>query len=94
MMQTERADQLKLQLEETEQKLKEQNIHISSLGSVAEAALQLNGVFEAAQHAADLYLKEAKKRADEEAASIIENAKKEAGSILAQAAANKEEPIS
>ena len=62
---------MRAQQEETEKKLKaaeeklhvllrekeEQVIAIDNAGSIAEAALQLNGVFDAAQKAAGLYLK-------------------------------------
>lgn len=63
--QTERADELQERLEKAEKQLTEQEIKISSLGSVAEASLQLSGVFEAAQIAADKYIEAAKQRADE-----------------------------
>ena len=85
LMQTERADQLEKQLEAAEKQLKEQNIRLSELGSVAEAALQLSGVFEAAQKAVDLYQKEAKLRAEQEASSILKHAEEEAQAILAKA---------
>ena len=75
MMQTERADRLQEKLEETERLLNEKTIRISELGSIAEAALQLNKVFEAAQNAADQYRNEAVERAEREATLIIERAK-------------------
>ncbi len=65
ILQTERADRLQALLEETEEKLHKQEIKISSLGSIAEASLQLSGIFEDAQKAADTYVQEAKKRAKE-----------------------------
>lgn len=74
ILQTERAEKLKSRLEETEKKLNDLNIQISSLGSIAEASLQLHGVFQAAQEAADSYLEAAKKRAEE----IVEKAEKAA----------------
>lgn len=48
--------QLQAHLESAEQKLREREIRISEAGSIAEAALALNGIFEAAQAAADTYL--------------------------------------
>lgn len=63
ILQTERADRLEQELEETRKRLEEHDLRISQLGSIAEASLQLSGIFEAAQKAADLYLDEAKKRA-------------------------------
>ncbi|MDY4970951.1 MAG: DNA repair protein [Lachnospiraceae bacterium] len=56
---------VKQRLEEAEKKLKSRDLVISRAGSIAEAALQLNGVFEAAQKAADQYLANVKKLAGE-----------------------------
>ncbi len=75
--------------------LEERNIAMSSAGSIAEAALKLNGVFEAAQNAADQYLESVKTScadaeklgADAKAESerIINDARKEADRIIAEA---------
>ena len=54
--QTKENDKLKAQLRETEEKLSDKTLKIGSAGSIAQAALQINGVFEAAQRAADQYL--------------------------------------
>lgn len=51
---------LQAQLEQAEQKLREREIRVSQAGSIAEAALALNGIFEAAQTAADDYLRSVK----------------------------------
>lgn len=51
---------LQARLERAEQKLREREIHISEAGSIAEAALAVNGIFEAAQQAADDYLRSVK----------------------------------
>lgn len=51
---------LQARLEYAEQKLQERYIHLSKAGSIAEAALALNGVFEAAQKAADDYVRSVK----------------------------------
>ena len=40
--------------------LKARKIKIENTGSIAEAAMELSGIFEAAQQAADLYLKNVK----------------------------------
>lgn len=80
IMQTERADKLQSKLEESEKKLNDTEIRLTALGSIAEASLQLSGVFEAAQTAADQYLEAAKKRAEE----IEEDAHKKAAQILMQ----------
>ncbi len=73
MIQTERNNELQKQLEDTRRDLESQQIRLSELGSIAEAALQLNGVFEAAQKAANCYLEAAR----EQAARIVEEACRE-----------------
>ena len=83
IVQTGRADKLQAQLEETEKQLNEKNLKITSLGSIAEASLQVEGVFQAAQAAADLYIDAAKKKAKE----IEDIAYKKAAKILEQAQA-------
>lgn len=83
VVQTEKADKLQIRLEEAEKKLNEQDIKMTSLGSIAEASLQLGGVFQAAQQAADMYINAAKKRAEE----IEDDAHKKAAEILIQAQA-------
>ena len=49
-------DTLKAELEDARAALHDRQIRIDNAGSIAEAALQLNGVFEAAQAAAQQYL--------------------------------------
>lgn len=70
MIQTQQNEALR---EENEQ-LRKKQLHLENLGSVAQAALELSGVFEAAQKAADDYLEEAKRRAEE----IVARARMEA----------------
>ena len=85
IVQTGRADRLQARLEEAEKQLNEKDLKMASLGSIAEASLQLGGVFQAAQAAADLYIDAAKKKAEE----IEEAAHKKAAEILAQAQAHR-----
>jgi hypothetical protein len=54
-------EELKKQLREANIKLNDKRIMLDKVGSIAEAALHLNGVFEAAQNAADQYLENVKK---------------------------------
>jgi hypothetical protein len=54
-------EELKKQLREANIKLSDKRIMLDKVGSIAEAALHLNGVFEAAQNAADQYLENVKK---------------------------------
>ena len=57
-------DELKAALEEARQALEDRRIKLNESGSVAEAALRLNGVFEAAQSAADQYTAQMREEAD------------------------------
>lgn len=70
MMQTEENRQLQQEVE----RLRQQQMKLEEMGSVAEASLLLNGVFEAAQKAADDYVNEARDRAQR----IVERARLEA----------------
>lgn len=80
-MQTERSDKLQQKVEELEARLEARDLNLARLGSVAEAAVQVSGVFEAAQKAADLYLDAAKKQSDE----ILAHARHKAATIMIQA---------
>ena len=51
-----RIDQLEKELEEAREALKDRAIKIENAGSIAEAALKLSGIFEAAQEAVDQYV--------------------------------------
>lgn len=48
-------ERLKRELDETRKQLEDKRIAIEESGSIAEAALRLSGIFEAAQKACDLY---------------------------------------
>lgn len=54
--QSKTVEALKAELEEKNKLLEERSIKIAESGSIAEAALKLNNIFEAAQAAADQYL--------------------------------------
>lgn len=58
-------DRLRTELEEVRSKLEAKEMTMKRAGSIAEAALQLNKVFEAAQAAADQYLLSVKAQAGE-----------------------------
>lgn len=60
LLQNRKIDELQEELNRTRKLLKKREIIISEAGSIAEASLKLNGVFEAAQKAADDYLKSIK----------------------------------
>lgn len=55
---------LEEKLREAREKLEEKELMIAESGSIAEAALRLNHVFEAAQRAADRYLENVKRVAE------------------------------
>ena len=56
LVQSKEIDKLNGELEELKAQLEKREITLAQAGNIAEAALQLNGVFEAAQAAADQYL--------------------------------------
>ncbi len=56
LAQSKEMERLKRELREANKKLADRAIQIEQAGSIAEAALQLSGIFEAAQKAADDYL--------------------------------------
>ena len=62
LAQTEENRQLKKELQEAEEALEDRRIAIEESGTMAEAALRLNGVFEVADRAVQQYL-ENKERA-------------------------------
>lgn len=57
-------DDLRRRLAEAEEKVNCREIAITESGSLAEAALRLNGVFEAAQAACDQYTRNLKERSE------------------------------
>lgn len=87
---TKENEELKAKLSQTETKLREQKIEINKAGSIAEAALSLSGIFNAAQNAAQQYLdniqllndrqedicREMQAKAEKEANETIQEARK------------------
>ena len=74
LKQTERSDELEAQLEEAQKKLEERNLQIKEAGSIAEAALRLNGVFEAAEKAAAQYIENVKSLSENGESPVIRSA--------------------
>jgi cell division septum initiation protein DivIVA len=71
-----------------EEALQEKRIRISVAGSIAEAATDITQIFSVAQRAADLYLHEIsamKEETEKECAKMLEDARKQAETILAEA---------
>lgn len=56
LAQTKRADDLEQRLQQAEMQLYDKKIQLDKAGSIAQAALQINGIFEAAEAAAAQYL--------------------------------------
>lgn len=80
----ENEEQYKVTISELRRQLEDKQTKIETAGSIAEAALSLSNIFDAAQDAADRYLTDIH-RMHSEAAQILENAKNEASRILAAA---------
>ena len=60
VIQTRKSEQLEERVKELEEKLADKTVKIEAAGNLAEAALKLSGVFEAAQEAAEIYLQSLK----------------------------------
>lgn len=83
--QTEENERLKARLEECEEQLKDRNIRFDTAGSLAEAALSLNNVFQAADSAAKQYLDNIEKLHEQEeqtSRELRESTQREADEIL------------
>jgi cell division septum initiation protein DivIVA len=67
--------------------LEDRRIHLSTAGSIAEAAISITNVLSSTQAAADLYLQEVtymKQDAEIECAKMIDEAKQQAAEIIAE----------
>ena len=62
VVQTRKVEQLEKQLMDANAKLESRKIEIENCGSLAEAVMQLNGIFEAAENAAQQYLENIQSR--------------------------------
>ncbi len=90
-----RNDDLTAQNQQLKAALDDKQLRLSEAGSIAEAALRVNGVFEAAQAAADQYLQSIHSanegmeqkiaEAEEKAAAIVRSAEERAAQITADA---------
>lgn len=54
-------ERLEKELASANKKLEDRNIHLTEAGSIADAAVQISGIFEAAQSAAHIYLENVQK---------------------------------
>ena len=95
ILQTEQIAELEKQLSHTKEQLDAQQIQSSQAGSIADAAMQLSGIFKAAQKAADTYLENVKRHTDNAdrieaeataaAEQLLEKARTEADSLTKNA---------
>lgn len=91
--QSKENDYLKIQLDEALAELEERKIQIKEAGSIAEAALQLNGVFEAAEKAGSQYLENIARLSEEKEtinARIIEESERKVAQLMAETQAKCE----
>ena len=91
--QTAENDRLKTRLEQAEAQLQDRRIAIDKAGSLAEAALSLNGVFQAADAAAQQYLENIQRISSQQDAfcrALKEKAENEAAQIRQKAQAYSE----
>ena len=65
--------------------LEDKRLLVSEAGNIAEAALEIHNVMQAAQDAATHYLEEMKLRCDEECQQILKKAKDDACAIIEKA---------
>ena len=89
-------EQLRQELNQVTSKLKDRTITAEKCGSLAEAAMNLNGVFQAAQAACDQYRWNVKKQTDEmllQAKAKLAGADKRSKEILAGANAQADKII-
>lgn len=66
LKETQENEKLRAQLEEANKKLADREILIQNSGSLAEAAMKMNGVFEAADRAVRQYLENVRRIGDEQ----------------------------
>lgn len=102
--QTKRNEAMEKKLSQTGKALERRELEIKDAGSIAEAALRISGVFEAASEASKIYLENirimeaqtrerceaAEKRAREEADQLLHTAKAEGERLIAEAKAEAE----
>ncbi len=78
---------LKEKLEKAEAELAQRRLAMEQSGSIAEAALKLSGVFEAAQKAIDLY----RENCERECQEMLARAREQAGTPHAAGSGRKED---
>ena len=87
-------DELQSELERTKNALKTKRLQVEQAGSIAEASIQINGVFEAAQAAAEQYLeniREMEENTRKKCQMMEERAKQESDAYWQEASARLED---
>ena len=82
--QEQEIEKLKAQVAELQEKLDNYNIKAESAGTLADAAAQINGLFEAAQATAETYLNTIRERS-EHSEEILGEVEKKADQIISEA---------
>lgn len=90
IQQGEELDRLRSENEEYRQQLQERTIHLKEAGSIAEAALKVSGVFDAAQEASDRYYQNLQALSQEQE-ELAQRARDMLAQTQAQCAAMREE---
>lgn len=100
---TKENEELKNKIEAQQQQLDDKNLSISTAGSIAEASLKVNGIFEAAQAAAEQYLMNIRNQeqickgmqleAEAKAAQTVAMAEEKAARTVAEAQASVADKI-
>ena len=80
-----KQEELTAENEKLSKALADKRLRVSKAGNIAEAALEIHNVMQAAQDAATHYLEEIKTRADHEYRRTMKTAKDKAAEILAKA---------
>lgn len=86
LAQSREIERLRQELAETKRELEDRRIKVRKAGSLAEASLQLTNIFEEAQKAADLYVDNVKRKANQ-----WEAARKEAQRVQTESRGSGEE---
>ena len=90
LSQSRKMDKMQAEIDELKEKLKSREILLENAGSIAEAALELNGLWETAQSAADQYVENVKRRSDAMLAETEEFVRDVAGQMTALIGENPE----
>ena len=80
-----RQEELTAEIERLSKELEDKRILVSEAGNIAEAALEIHNVMQAAQNAAEHFMEEMRLRSEEAYQQTLDKAKEDAAAILANA---------